>query len=298
MRERNDVAGFRPPADLDVSRDLRARLRRLLDGGRQAADLDRLYLGLRERAKDLEAVREIGDFIAHRETREKGVLSAVFRDVFTSLDIWSRPMRGVGVAQSDVAAAAAANLRLATDQQLRDGCGSTRSQATQRLKRALAKIGSRPLTQSEHRTLRYLGTAFIWKPAFTADQLCQEFAEAVQREGLIDAADVASVRDLHAFLAVHALSVMHGSKLKLANGLEGRLWAGYANRDRFLEVKVEIGFEDAGKPISSPICLFYAELAPEAHCDADLLESEPPLYPWHWSKPIEVKSNGRLGYVE
>lgn len=283
---------WRPPTGPDVADDLRLRLRRLLAGERRADDLDRLYLGLRDRSKDLEAVREVGDFIAHRDTREKGVLTSVFRDVFTSLDVWSRPMRGVPVGRDEVTSAAQANLRLASDEQLMSGCGGTRSQVTTRLGRALAKIGKKPLKDSEYKTLAYLGTAFIWKPAFTAGRLYEEFVEAVKRAGLLG--EDASLESLQTFLALHALTVMHGSTLRLRDDLSGRLWAGYANKDRCLEIKVEIAFEDAPKPIMAPVCLFYTELKPEGNCAAELISSEDPTSPWHWASPLEVSPGGLL----
>jgi hypothetical protein len=278
--------------------DLRLRLRRLCAGETRTDDLDRLYLGLRERAKDCEIVREIGDFIAHRDTREKGLLTSVFRDVLTSLDIWSRPMRGVLVGREDVIAAAHANLRLASDEQLLAGCGGTRAQVTTRLTKAIAKMGQRPLKDGEIKALSYLGTAFIWKPAFTAEQLIEQFGQALSLVGLIDEEEGAHLSDAHTFITLHALAVMHGSILKLPNGLSGRLWAGYANKDRFLEVKVEISFDDAGKPLMTPICLFLSKLLPEAHCAKALVHATEPTFPWHWTRPVEVDGYGRLNFLD
>ena len=288
---------WRPPQGVDVADDLRLRLRRLMAAEKRVDDLDRLYLSLRERSKDLEAVREIGDFIAHRDTREKGVLTSVFGDVFTSLDVWSRPMRGVPVGREDVVSAAHANLRLASDEQLMIGCGATRAQAITRLSKAIAKIGKKPLKDSEYKTFAYLGTAFIWKPAFTAEQLHREFVEAVQRANLLDAAAHTGLESLRTFIALHALAVMHGSTLHLRGGLKGRLWAGYANERRCLEVKVEIAFDDARKPIMAPICLLYTDLQPEGHCADALIQRDDPTYPWHWTDPIEVGRDGLLKVV-
>lgn len=296
--ERSDTQeAWRPPAKAGVTDDLRLRLRRLVAGEKRVEDLDRLYLSLRERSKDLEVVQEIGDFIAHRDTREKGLLTSVFGDVFTSLDIWSRPLRGVPVSREDVVRAAQANLRLASDDQLKLGCGATRAQAITHLSKAIAKIGKKPLKDREYRTFAYLGTAFIWKPAFTAEQLHREFVEAVSRADLLDAAAGTRLESLRTFVALHALSVMHGSTLRLREGLKGRLWAGYANEGRLLEVKVEIAFDDAHKPIMAPICLFYTDLQPEGHCAEALIQNDDPTYPWHWLDPIEVGRDGLLHVV-
>lgn len=289
---------WQPPDGLDVMRDLRLRLRRLCAGERRVDDLDRLYLGLRERSRELEFVREVGDFIAHRDTREKGLLTSVFHDVFTSFDVWSRPVRGVPVGREDVISAAYANLRLASDEQLMARCGGTRAQVTTRLNKAVAKVGQKPLKEGEFRALGFLGTAFIWKPAFTAEQLIEQFVQALCLAGLLDEEERGRLSEVHTFITLHALAVMHGSVLKLPNGLSGRLWAGYANKDRFLEVKVEISFDDAIKPIAAPICLFFSKLLPEAHCAPALIEADEPAFPWHWARPLEVDAEGRLNFVD
>lgn len=74
--------------------DLRIRARRLATGRHRVEDLDRLFLGLRDRDSGRMSVREIGDFVAHRGERQKGPVTQTARDAFTSIDVWSFPMRG------------------------------------------------------------------------------------------------------------------------------------------------------------------------------------------------------------
>ena len=81
--------------------------------------MDRLFLGQRERVWGRTAFRDIGDFVAHRDTCEKGVVTQVGKDVFTSVDVWSLQMRGREPSWADIARAAGANLRLASDEQIR-----------------------------------------------------------------------------------------------------------------------------------------------------------------------------------
>lgn len=278
--------------------DLRHRARRLLAGDRRVADLDRLFLGLRARASAQSCFREIGDFVAHRDTREKGLITQRGRDVFTSVDVWSLKMRGRDPTWADISRAAYANLQLASDKQLEAGCGCQRSSAKQRLQRALAKVeqGKRP-TDKEIQTLDYLGNRFIWKPAFTSAQLEAEFMHVLLQHGIIQPGEADCSEETHTFLALYALALMHGSKILLENGHRGRLFAGFANRQRHLEVKIEIVFNELSKPLMAPICLFLTGLSPEENCTPTLLDASGSVLFSHWDFPIDLGSDGKLDRV-
>jgi hypothetical protein len=278
-----------------LDEDLRHRARRLSAGERRVVDLDRLFLGLRARAGAQACFREIGDFVAHRDTREKGLITQVGRDVFTSVDVWSLKMRGRDPSWADIARAAHANLRLASDEQLRDGCGCERPSAKQRLQRALAKIGrGETPTDKQLRTLDYLGNRFIWKPAFTAAQLAAEFKEVLLRTGITQLSDADLSEETRTFLALYALALMHGSSILLENGHRARLFAGFANRQRRLEVKVEIVFDELSKPLMALVCLFLTDLRPDAHCAPALLMPSDPTLPTHWDFPIDLGRDAKL----
>jgi hypothetical protein len=281
-----------------LDEDLRHRARRLMVGDFRTGDLDRLFLGQRNRAWNRACFREIGDFVAHRDTREKGLVTQVGRDVFTSVDVWSLKMRGRDASWTDISRAAYANLRLASDEQLKAGCGCQRSTARKRLERALDKIDrSEQLTDSEFGVLQYLGNRFIWKPAFTSDQLFSEFKEVLIRNGIVERGEAEALTNAKAFLTLYALAVMHGSSIVLEGGQRARLFAGYANRGRHLEIKIEIVFNELGKPVMMPICLFLTDLRPEDHCDPSLLTHDDPILVDHWQVPIEVGPNGRLTQI-
>ena len=274
--------------------DLRLRAQRLLCGDHRTNDLDRLYLGLRERSRGFEAVREIGNFVAHRDVRNKGLVTQVGRDVFTSVDVWSMGLRGLTPSLADISRAADANLRLASEAQLKAGCGCGPATARKRVERALRKIErGEAITDVEMATLDYVGNRLVWRPAFLASQLAGEFERLLAVTGLASASELSNFPAAADFLTLHALAVMHGSSIIIAPGKTARLLAGYANRERRLEVKIEITFRELAKPLMTPICLFLSDLAPEPHCDAALIRPEPVLVD-HWDRPIEVGPDGRL----
>jgi hypothetical protein len=72
------------------------------------------------------------------------------------------------------------------------------------------------------------------------------------------------------------------------------LLAGYANRQGILEVKVQIEFNDAPKPISSPVCMFLTALQPEDYCDASLLAPADDYLARVWRTPLEIGGDGKL----
>jgi hypothetical protein len=282
-----------------IDEDLRGRVRRLLAGSHKVNDLDRLFLALRDRSHKRESVREIGDFVAHRDERQKGLVTQTGRDVFTSIDVWSLRLRGRKPSTQDIARAAWANFRLASDNQLKVGCGLQRGTVKGRLKSGLSKLErGETLAAQEIKVIDYLGDRFIWKPAFTDEQLFTEFRDVLLLNSIIVNSDILALDGIKTFLTLYAISCMHGSAVVLENGTRAELLAGFFNQKRCLEVKMQIGFDDAPKPIMAPICLFLTSLQPEDHCEAKLLElgikGQPPFA---WSEPLEVGSDGRLGLV-
>jgi hypothetical protein len=222
-----------------LDEELRLRAHRLATGEFRTEDLDRIFLGLRSHAGNHNCFLDIGDFVAHRDTRDKGLVTRVGRDVFTSVDVWSLKLRGFDPSRADIARAAFANFRLASDEQLKVGCGCRRETALSRLKSALAKVArNEHPTEPELKVLVYLGNRFIWKPAFSADQLFAEFKEVLTHKKIIGKCDHAALDGAKVFLSLYALSVMHGSSILLDNGRKAKLFAGFANRERMLEVKV------------------------------------------------------------
>lgn len=274
--------------------DLRLRVRRLLHGERRSDDLDRLYLALRARSTGCPTVLEIGDFIAHRDQREKGMITQVGRDVLTSVDVWSLSMRNLPIKDCDIIRAAHANLRLATDEQIRTALGWSRQLATGRLKKALAKFEKGDsLSESEYAALAYFGNRFIWRPAFSASDLVSELGTLLERTGLMSGDDLDRLKAASGFITLHALCAMHGSSITLTDGRTARLFVGYANQDGWLEVKVDLRFHELGKPLMTPICLFLTDLKARDFCVDELLEIAPMLAN-HWAMPLEIDPDGRL----
>ena len=280
-----------------IDDDLRLRARRLAAGDFRTLDLERIYLGLRHtRSFGRQAFREIGDFVAHRDERTKGMMTDIGRALFTSVDVWSRKLRGLTYENDDIVRASRANLLLATDKQIKDNLGCSRKVAGQRLDRAIAvfEAGKKIEDDQDFKALYEFGSKFFWRPAFTGDTLFDDLKLVIAKNKLLGPDEIRSFEAARSFVAVHAVSVMHGTTITLDSGSTVRLFAGCANNERCLEVKIDLAFQELGKPLMVPICVYYTRLAAEDTCAATLECDEAALNFKRWSMPLEIDPQGRL----
>lgn len=281
-----------------LEHDLKLRVKRLIAGDYRTTDFDRLFLGLRSSAGSNKYFRDLGDFVAHRDSRDQGVMTEFGRDVFISADIWSMKLRGLEPKIEDFLIAATANLRLATDKQVRAGCGVQRGRAKKILKSVNRKIASnKVLDEIETKVFQYLGNRFICRPAFSSEQLMIEFQEVLLRNGFVAKSDLSRLNDVNVFLSLYALSVMHGSAIKLKNGMQAKLFAGYANKDQILELKVDISFKYMEKDLMMPICLFLTGLKSEEYCDEGLIFTDCQVMFDQWNFPLEISDTVKLSRI-
>ncbi|MBC7985316.1 MAG: hypothetical protein H7X93_01395 [Sphingomonadaceae bacterium] len=274
-----------------LDQDLSRRLGRLLRGERRSEDLDRLFLALRERHGAHPSVREIGDFVAHRDQREKGPVTQKARDVFTSFQSWLRiSVMREPFTLADIRKVAEANLRNATDAQLEARLGLKRAVVKSVLAQALNKAEKgRDATPRERKTVDYLGGAFIWNPAFTDIEVVEDLLHVLGDTGLLQKADHAAFHTLSEFITLYVLTLMHGSAVLLENGDRADLVAGFANAEGRLEVKAVLTVNDLKKPVFAPACLFWTTLLGTAYCAPELLYD-----PSDWQGPLEINRDGKL----
>lgn len=278
-----------------IDAELQARARRLLAGPVRSDDLDQLYLNQRERSHGRDCFREVGDFVAHRGERSKGPVTQQVRDVLTSFRVWSLRLRGRIPTLVDLRAASTANLRLLTDDQLETGIGMRRNAARSKLEKAFRKIGAgRPLSVHDDRLLSLLANHFVWRPAFTDRDLAREFIEVLVLNGILPWQGSDRAMELKDVLAMHAISRMHGAGISLEDGSVAYLHAGFANKERVLEIKVDIGYTDWTKPVQAPVCMFLTSLKAETSCSPALMAGADATAWNALSSPLELGRDGVL----
>ncbi len=278
-----------------IKTELRARARRLMEARAKAEDLDRLFLDQRESSHGRESFREIGDFLAHRDQRSKGPVTQRVRDVFTSFRVWSLGLRGIRPTLDDLRTAGLANLSLSTDEEIRSGSGLRRDAAKQKFDKALRKLtaGDSP-SQSDMALVDYLANRFVWKPAFTDEVLYEDFVQVCLRNGVVESTDLGNLAGTKNFLALWAITRLHGSVIKVADGHCATLYAGFANDARRLEVKVDLASEGWPKPVYAPICMFLTNISADDYCCSQLLQTHEPMLWNNWTQAIELGIDGKL----
>lgn len=279
--------------------DLRIRARRLAAGDYRQDDLTHLYLGLRDRTCGRKTFREIGDFVAHRKERDQGLIHGVGKDILTSFTVWAMGLNGTMPPLQDMVRCANANFKLATDKQIKDSCGCRRDVARKRLDRAIVQLrANQPIENADdERVWRALRARWIWRPAFSADTLFDDLTFVLRRNDILDKAGCKALPIAKDFVTLHAVKTMHGSQIKLENGKSASLHAGYANRERVLEVKIDLTYDGLPKPLTAPTCLFLTNLCGRTYCEPDLLIVNDQADFKAWSMPIDITPAMKIGRV-
>lgn len=272
--------------------ELRQRVRRYIGGDRRVEDLDRIFLGLRDRCYGVASVREIGDFVAHRGEREKGPVTTRVRDVQLSLESWLNQGEGQFPDLPAAKRISAANLRTATDEQLAARLGLRRDVVKMALSQAIRKMEAdrfESVTQRERSVFDYLAAAFVWNPAFTDEQVAKDLAFVLSKAGALLGDEYDAFHAHGAFLALYVTALMHDSALIMDDGSRFDLVAGFANDQNRIEVKARIELAGWGKAVTAPVCMFWTRLLGPEHCSESLAAA-----PGAWKGAIEIDPSGRL----
>lgn len=121
--------------------NLKARLKRLMTGELQVEDIAKPYVGKRSASYGRASFRELADFAAHPDLRNRGPVTDRIRDMRATFKPFiDRAIREAGVDLADVLARAEANFRMAGDEQIaRLSGGRKRKEIQPVLRSALEK---------------------------------------------------------------------------------------------------------------------------------------------------------------
>jgi hypothetical protein len=274
------------------STELRQRVERYLRGDCRIADLDRIFLGLRDQSYGLASIREIGDFVAHRHQREKGPVTDKVRDIQLSLESWLHQGEGRFPDLAKAKRISAANLRTATDEQLTQRFGLRREVVKSVLTQATRKMDTHrfeTLTAREQTVFNYLAGAFVWNPAFTDEKVGDDLASVLIKAGALLEEERGAFDQNRSFLALYITALMHDSAVVMDDGSRFDLVAGFDNDQGCIEVKARIDLPGWGKKVTAPVCVFWTTLIGTEHCSEALAAA-----PGSWTGAIEIDPSGRL----
>jgi hypothetical protein len=196
-------------------------------------------------------------------------------------------MDGKQPAIDDIREAGRANFSIMPDARIRERVGLSRQTATQSFTKGLKKYAEgRPLKAREREIVQIFGFSMMWQYAFDDQTLSGDLSSLLIADGALAEADQSAFEGVRSFVSLYALSIMHGSKLKLADGEIAQLRLA-ASDAGLLRIKAEIPFASIPVPTMTNVTLFESSLNAIGHCDPRLLATIAPAI------PIEIE-DGRL----
>lgn len=263
-----------------ILEDHRRRVARLLRGERKVSDIERLILDLRMLKPGRASVREVGHFAAHREERNSGISLERANDIQTSVKLWQKQLDGIVPDVDHLKEAGRANLNIIPDERIQELLGISRQTAEQTFAKALRKYAAgRPLKHREAEVLKIFGLSMCWQFALDDRTLSSDVTDLLILEGTLLEAERARFGDVSQFLALYALSIMHGSRLQMADGTTSLLRLAASKESGCLRIKAEIPIIDRPKPVVSSVTLFETSLAAAIYCDPFILTFMAELVP-------------------
>lgn len=272
---------------------LRARLARLMSGDLRPDDVAKLYIGKRSSSYGRASFRELADFAAHPDLRNRGPVTDRIRDMRTTFKpMLDRAINGESPPIREILDRAESNFRMATDEQIaRFSRGLKRKVAEPLLTSAVAKMrrgAIDAMTSAEHQIVVNFGDSVIWNPALRGQDVFDDFKFVMMKNGLVSQADGARMDSAREVVILHAITVMHGAAFDIGDGLVGELQAGFENRDGCLEVTAAVKLQGYPKQVSMKVGLFWTDLRGRDHVGPKLAGRAGP-----WCFPIEIR-DGKL----
>jgi hypothetical protein len=209
----------------------RNRVERILYGTLQTDDLTRLFLSLREKSHVGkshvgQSVREVGDFIAHADEREKGPITDAARDFFILAKFrvaCSIQPLNLSDLPADIANVLAASIRTSDVRRFKQETDKDIRSAKPLLRSLIAKITPGPSgtlslkapSQDEASLFNCLTQSVTFKALLDEDILIHDFAEALRMNNLLTAKERYKLLRLKNAVGLFAMCAMHKSTLIL-----------------------------------------------------------------------------------
>lgn len=252
--------------------DHKRRVARLLRGERKVTDLHSLFSDLRMHQPGRASVQEVGHFAAHRHERDAGISLARANDIQTSARLWRLQFDGGKPNAEHLNEAGRANLRIMPDERIKEQLGISRQTAEQSFNKAIRKFeAGRPLKEREFQVLKVFGLSMMWQFALSDKALWRDFVDLLVEEGSLAEESRLSFGPVSTFVSLYALNIMHGARLKMADGKMAQLRLAMSEEGGFLRIKAEIPVSDTPKPFTTSVPMFETTLMAGDHCDPKLL---------------------------
>jgi hypothetical protein len=282
---------------------LRARVIRLLRGEFRADDLTRLFLYARDRCDGRESVQEVGDFVAHHDERNKGIVTRTVRDWFAittfKMPNGLRQDLSWNLLPSNFPSFLSAMSRRLSHTVIKRDAGLSGAEAAKMIsvinkKFAMNADGTLTVTNKHTpKEMKVMECFMNYIPvltAFTGDRLFDDFAGTLRSHALLEKSELRKFAELKPAVMLFAITVMHRCLVVLDDGAITQLEASPSASG--ISVNALVPVVNHGQPnevrVASPI--FTADLETEQYCDPSLLSNA-----HSWDFELEVTADVRLG---
>jgi hypothetical protein len=288
--------------------EMRSRFHRISSPRFSPDDLTRLFLWLREPERPIRpaTIREIGDFVAHADTREKGPVTYELRDFLFHARMMHRLGPNIELTNlpTDFVPTVRRNFeRLPKDLILLE-TGLKRRDAKQALETILSNFHRTPnggftyglntVARSEITVLTCVLQHYDVKAVFTADDVTREFFTAAQRSMLIERTDKQAQQRMKPILAMFSMQSMHRTTIVLEDQWRATLNAGTYEGELAVFASAVVQTHEPGGRLGIRVPIFTTGLNANEWCD-ESLEVGPYIV---WETPIELSADKKLVTLE
>lgn len=282
---------------------LRARVERILSGGHRSDDIMALLLFARDRCDGRESVKEIGDFVAHHEERNKGLVTATTTDWVHIARFHGYALNSGGPIDSTRLPNYFPSYLSATMRRMNPKSFKGNEIGYKRARKLLPGIKENLVsnpdgtcrlshlhTDVDIKLLNKLVSVIVVTPAFDGRQFATDLCEALKSNALLKRNEIDAFMLMEPLFSIFAASKMHNSVIDAA-GLKISLKAAPSgdHLDVIAVVPIDMG---AGKDVGIAAPIFSASMCLPDWCDSALLAE---TNPWHFD--IEVTPEGKLARI-
>jgi hypothetical protein len=288
-----------------AKQEMRLRVERLLKGSGRADDISTLYLHLRHRSRGRATVAEIGDSVAHREEKNKGIVTGDLRDFFTVMKTLGPTMipdsaynYSAENLPSNFREFLPAALRLAENDKIKLHTGLNRAAAERMLPGIVAKIRQHSdgrlqihgLTPTEIGLCECLSGYIRARAAFKEDRLITEFVDALVDENLINSSERKILVKARNHIALVAACSLHMTRIDLGDGTFAEITLSPTSGPDHKRIGVY-----ARAFIPGPINVYVSRVVFDTSLVAAEWTDGLQIEEANWEFPLEIRPDWRLG---
>lgn len=285
--------------------ELATRLKRLLSGDFRHEDLTFLLLGLRERCYGFHSIRELGDFIAHRDIRNKGPIADHVRMFFRIIRMNHEIKKIDGVLDRQnlhryIADIVKHNLKRPESHQILKRLQIKRTVAQNIISKFVASLredsgqtqATEAFSEQDWLLINDLTLQFSTEQGFYEDQLWSDFCTVLAKNGLVHETNIVHKNEIKNLFSLFVLTLLHGIKIEIDLDWYAFLYLADDSEELIIRTLAEIPHYRPRRQFS--FNLFSTSLRKSEWCFACEFSSRDEI----WSKAFEIDRNMKLRVVE